>query len=144
MTAAQGVPGMAVVPGMPGMSAMPGMTAMQVQGGIPRAPNGMSGLYQAEKAGLYPAGASPGYQSLSGAQASLLAAQSGSLAGQPSAAAYYGTSMTGQPTYIPVTSPTGQQRFMVSPSYGMPGTPSGKFILLYLQLMGGKSQDNHG
>ncbi|XP_045193496.1 collagen alpha-1(X) chain-like isoform X2 [Mercenaria mercenaria] len=117
MTTVQPIPG---VPGMAGvaMPGMPGMTQVQVS----RVPNGMSSMYQSEKsAALYP-GANPSYQSL--AQQGFLA-QSGSLGqagslGQPGAA-FYGT-CNQHPTYLPVTSPSTQQRYMVSAGY--PGAGS--------------------
>lgn len=109
------------IPGMPGMAGvavpgMHGMTPVQVAG-ISRVPNGMSAMYQSEKSsGLYP-GANPSYQSL--AQQGYLT-QSGSL-GQPASlgqpgAAFYGTSSQ-HPTYLPVSSPSSQQRYMVSAGY---------------------------
>ena len=120
MTTVQPIPG---VPGMTGVAVpgMPGMTPVQVAG-VSRVPNGMSSMYQSEKsAALYP-GANPSYQSL--AQPSFLA-QSGSLGqagslGQPGAA-FYGT-CNQHPTYLPVTSPSTQQRYMVSAGY--PGAGS--------------------
>ncbi|KAH3775481.1 hypothetical protein DPMN_176884 [Dreissena polymorpha] len=121
------------VPGMVGVPA--GMSAVQMPPGVSRVPNGMGGLYQAEKQVMYPGGV-PQYQSLG--QAGLLAT-SGSL-GQPGAA-YYGSA---QPMYIPVSSPDGQQRYMVSPSYaalqraspsmmsaGYPLTPGQAYSLQY-------------
>lgn len=113
MTTVQPIPG---VPGMAGvaMPAVPGMAPVQVAG-VPRVPNGMSGVYSGEKpAGLYP-GATPGYQGL--AQPSYLTPTS---LGQPGTAAFYGASS--HPTYLPVTSPSTQQRYMVSAGY--PGAGS--------------------
>lgn len=108
-----GMTTMQPIPGMPGMSGVamqgipPGMTPVQVS----RLPNGMSSMYQAEKqAGLYP-GASAAYPSL--AQQSYLA-QSAAL-GQPGAALYGASSQ--HPTYLPVSSPSAQQRYMVSAGY---------------------------
>lgn len=133
ISAVPGVAGMTPVPTMPGMAAVPGMTAVPVPGAMARAPNGLSSLYQAEKAtGLYPAGTAA-YQPL-GQPASLLA-QSSTLGGQPGAAAFYGS---GQPTYIPVTSPTTPQRYMVSPSFGVPGAPTGSSLVSSPTVVHGK------
>lgn len=111
MSGMGGVPGMVSLQGMQaqqGMVGLPaGMSAVQMPQGVSRVPNGM-GLYQAEKPAMYPGGV-PQYQSLG--QAGLLATSSS--LGQPGAA-YYGSA---QPMYIPVSSPDGQQRYMVSPSY---------------------------
>lgn len=138
MTAVPGVSGMTPVQGVPGMTAVPGMATMQaIPGGFARNPNGMSGLYQAEKAGgLLPATVS--YQPL-GQPAGILA-QSSALAGQPAGAgAFYGAS---QPTYIPVSSPGSQQRYMVSPSFGMPGAPSGSSLVSSPTFIHGKEHND--
>ncbi|KAL4234726.1 hypothetical protein ACF0H5_006368 [Mactra antiquata] len=114
-----GVPTVQPIPGVPGMAgvAMPGIAGMApVQmAGVPRVQNGLSGMYPGEKpTGLYP-GATPGYQSL---------AQPGYLTqttlGQPGTPAFYGASS--HPTYIPVSSPSTQQRYMVSAGYPGAGT----------------------
>lgn len=130
MAAVQPIPGM---PGMTGVAVpgMPGMTPVQVAG-ISRVPNGMSTMYQSEKSGgLYP-GANPSYQSL---------AQQGFLSqpctlGQPSlgqpGAAFYGTSSQ-HPTYLPVTSPSAQQRYMVSAGY-----PSSASLVCSQSMVPGK------
>ncbi|XP_052816227.1 collagen alpha-2(IV) chain-like [Mya arenaria] len=109
MSPVGGIPGMQ---GMQGLGGMPGMTAVQMQaGGMSRASNGLGGMYPgAEKQGMLP-GAPQGYPGLG--QAGLLATSSS--LGQPGAA-YYGS---GQPTYIPVSCADGQQRYMVSPNYGL-------------------------
>lgn len=96
---------------MPGIP--PGMTPVQVAG-VSRLPNGLGSVYQSEKpAGLYQGG-SHAYPAF--AQQSYLA-PSGSL-GQPGAALYGASSQ--HPTYLPVSSPSTQQRYMVSA--GFPGS----------------------
>jgi len=128
----QGVPGMAPTPagysqmqmsaaGMSGLGGVPGMTAVQVPAGMSRVSNGLAGVYPgAEKpAGLYQG--AQGYPGLG--QAGLLATSSS--LGQPGAGYY----ASGQPTYIPVHSPDGQQRYMVSPSYGMRGAVTSQSMM---------------
>ena len=103
MPAGAAVPGMAAVPGVAGMSSVAGMTA--VPAGMARVPNGIGGLYQAEKpTSLYPA-----YHSLG--QPGYLAQASPSGAGQTS---FLGATQSG---YLSASSPTSQQRYMVSPTY---------------------------
>lgn len=99
-----GVPAGAV-PGMAGMTAVPGAGMAGVPG-MARVPGG---LYSAEKqAGLYPTPQM--YQSLSPAQQNYLAQVS-------QAAAQQGYFASGQPAYLTATSPSGQQRYMVSQPY---------------------------